>query len=266
MTVLPRLSTYRAAGHGGVGSMCDRSGRRWVQLDGPCWNTLISLPETTTWLDIIPLTGHAAILVCLIVAIASRWRKCQKKYNVESWCNIIISALAAAMIAAISGGFFLSLVFNSNDKTAETVSDQLSESLQAYDSDKDIKLAWQNTMRDGCCCGVRGCQDFTDLAVSVTPSCGSHEYEDTVSNTNITDIGCLDFVLKNVESNSIIIAAFQYIVVMISSFVLLISSYVYQGNVPVSVAEYDAHLEKKLKSKALYRCIGSLQVKLVSIV
>ena len=265
MTVLPILRTYRADGLGGPGSMCDRSGWRWVQLDGPCWNSLVSLPETTTWLDILTLTGHAGVLVCLIVAFASRWRKWLKN-NVEKWCDIIINTLATAMVGSILLGLFLQLLSNSNDHTAETVTDQLTKSLKAYESDKAIKLAWQNTMRDGCCCGVRGCQDFTDLGISVTPSCGSHEHENTVSRTNIADIGCLDFVLKNVQFNSMIITSLQYIIVIFSSFVLMTRCPAH-GNVQVSVGEYDAqHLVGKLKSKELYRCIGSLQVKLVSII
>ena len=216
---MPKLMTYRAAGHGGPWSMCDRSGWRWVQLHGPCWTSLIKLQADTTWYDIIHMTGYAGVLLCSLIVVLLRCTRCSKKHSIEKCCSRIILVLGFAMNLSACGNLYIYVQqYKLSDNMAITIYGQLSESLQFYDNDDTITRAWQNTMLDGCCCGMQGYQDFTNIGMEVPPHCGCYEEQQpglydgctqrskdgcTASpNTNFTNTGCLEFVFHNVSENA----------------------------------------------------------------
>ena len=172
LAVLLSLNVYGTADYINASSSCDRRGIHWVQLYGPCWNSLIKVQATTTWMDITLPIGYALMLLCSIALILYRCTKLSKKYQVERFYENIIKIIATVMIvtAIIKACFFAHLYLPAT-RAAQTdaISSQLSKSLLKYGHDENITRAWQNTMRECCCCGLHGYQDFTNIGVDVPP-------------------------------------------------------------------------------------------------
>ena len=105
------------------------------------------------------------------------------------------------------------------------ISSELSKSLLKYGKDAYTTRAWQNTMREGCCCGVHGYQDFANIGMNVPLHCGCYDEEEqpcfykgctqrhnsdlnrlsecTASpNTTFTNAGCLSFVVDKVDGTT----------------------------------------------------------------
>ena len=123
---------------------------------------------------------------------------------------------------------------------ANAISSELSKSLLQYGHDDNITRAWQNTMREGCCCVLHGYQDFTNIGMDVPPQCGCYEEKEqpylykgctrrynsdshkqsactTAPNTNYTNAGCLSFVEDKVDSSTRFAGAVQFVCVLLST-------------------------------------------------
>ena len=288
LAVLPILILYRAAGHGGPGSLCDRAGWKWVKLWGPCWNSLITLPATTTWYDITILTGYGSILLCLITTIVLRCTASSKKSCVERCCNRIIVGVSFLIMVLTIGVYFCFEHLQAPDISEADVSNQLLEALQVYNHDDVITRAWQNTMRDGCCCGVHGYKDFTDIGMEVSVHCGCYDERQSpalfegcfigsylgctvADNTTFTSAGCLEFVVENVALNTGVMTVILFVFVMFCSGVIFASADCYNvdctfGGDGVTVAGvHEDALQRKIEIKSVYSFKGSLLRKLVRI-
>ena len=164
--------------HGNVFALCDRTYWYWALLHGPCWNSLIKLQATTTWIDITVIIGYALMLLCSVVLMLHRYTKLFGKDLRESfyWKMIIIIAIVMIFMVSLKAYFVYQLYSTSaRPEQANSISSQLSNSLQQYGHNEYIRRAWQNTMRGGCCCGLYGYQDFTNIGVDVPPQCGCYD-------------------------------------------------------------------------------------------
>ena len=215
-------------GYDNAFSSCDRSGWRWAQLYGPCWNSLIKLQPTTTWIDIAVIIGFALILLCSIALVLCRYTKLSKKYPIERFFQKVIAIIPIVILflPILIACFFLQLYMTSSrPMQTKAISSQLSKSLLQYGHDDNITRAWHNTMRDGCCCGLHGYQDFINIGVDAPPHCECYDEEEqhcsykgctrqhnsdsyrqsecTASlNSNFTNAGCLSLVEDKVDSTT----------------------------------------------------------------
>ena len=283
--VISKLITYRAAGHGGPGSMCDRSGWRWVHLHGPCWTSLIKLQADATWYDIIHLTGYAEALLCSLIVVLLRCKCCSKMPSIERCFRRIILTLGFVMVLSAFGNLYIYVQqYKLSDHMAVTISGQLSESLQLYGNDDIITRAWQNTMLDGCCCGMQGYQDFTNIDMEVSPYCGCYKEQQpdlykgcsqlsrigcaAEPNTNITNKGCLEFVFHNTSDNAMTITGIQ----IMFTFLTCAAFIKFTANAKVvciytatSADDFEEISQNKQEVEPVYIFKGPLLLKLVCI-
>ena len=280
--------------HGSFFSMCDREGWKWVQLDGHCWNNLIKLEATTTWMDITVIIGYALILFCSVALILYKCTKLSKKYPLgRFYDNVIVIIAIVMMFMVILKACFLSQLYLTSARPEQTnaISSQLSKSLLQYGHDENITRAWQNTMREGCCCGLHGYQDFTNIGVDVPPQCGcydekeqpclykgctrrynsgSHKLSDCTAapNTNFTNAGCLSFVEDKVDHSTKLLAVFQFVTVVLSVVFILVN-YATTNKTDTRDSEADSDkgqvAQKKTEKKTVYSYSGSLSKILVRI-
>ena len=243
------LVVYGTAGHGGPFSSCDRSGSRWVDLDGPCWNSLIKPQQpTATRTDIILLTGYALILLCTIAIVLYRCTRLSKKYPIESVGQIVILCLTILIVVtAIAEVSCFSEIGRPTYSLKDTIRNQLSESLVQYGHDDHITRAWQNTMREGCCCAVHGYRDFTFKDKDVPPQCGCYDEEQQPDvhkgciqqknfylhtrdgctaeyNTNFTNANCQSFIGDKIDDTTESMRVAQLVCVVVSSVCILLCS------------------------------------------
>ena len=290
LAVLPMLIVYGTvyADHGGLFSSCDRSRWKWVQLYGPCWNSLIKLQVTATWKDITVIIGYALMLLWSAAVALNRCTRVCKNYAIEHiYWKVIVSIAITIIFTAILKAFYFSQQYLTSARPVQTnaISSELSTSLLQYGHDDDITRAWQNTMREGCCCGVYGYQDFTNHDVDIPPHCGcnvkeqqpylykgcTRRYDCTASlNTNFTNAGCLSFVVDQVDSTAKSVAAVQFVTVVISVVLILTHVCLPTANKNVTMND-DANLANKQIPQMRYEentvlfFKGSLSKKLVCI-
>ena len=275
-------------------SSCDRNGWKWVQLYGPCWNSLTKLPATTTWMDITVIIGYVLMLFCTVALGLYRCTKLPKKYQLERcYRNVMVMIATVMMFTVILKACFFSQLYltSARPEQANVISSQLSKSLLQYGHDDVITRAWQNTMRDGCCCGLNGYQDFTNIGMDVPPHCGCYDEEEQpcfykgctrrcISNlnrlsdciasphTNFTNAGCLPFVVDKVDGTTKSVAVAQVVSVMVSAVIILVISAraskkdTLDGDADSAEGQSP---QKKSEKKTVYIFKGSLSKKLVRI-
>ena len=230
------LVFYRGVGNGGPGSFCDRSSWRWVQLDGPCWNSLVNLSDGYGWVDIILLTGYCGISACAITVLIRKYAKCAPNLFVEGFVYRLVVALTIFMLIFVIGLACFRRPSISRDEV-NIISSQLLDSLDLMDG--NVTRAWQNTIRDGCCCGVFGRQDFVDRMMDVSPycRCDAHEWEAPIcypgcyasssqsctadANTTYSKFGCLEYVMEKIQDSKDVMATIQYMSVFITTALIL---------------------------------------------
>ena len=239
--------------HGNYFSLCDRDGWKFAELDGPCWNSLFKLQATTTWIDITFFIGYALMLFCSVALMLYRCTKFSKRYPVERFYRIVTVAIAILMLLTAiykDSSFYKLYMTRSRPVQANAITSQLSKSLLQYGHDDNITKAWQNTMREGCCCGLHGYQDFTNIGVDVPPQCGCYDEDKqpylykgctrrynsdshkqsacTIApNTNYTNAGCLSFVEDKVDDSTNFAARVQFVCVLFSTvFIFLLILFV----------------------------------------
>ena len=277
--------------HGSWLSSCDRRGWKWAQLYGPCWNSLIKLQASTTWMDITLPTGYTLMLLCSVALVLYRCTKLSKKYPMEWIYLAIIVIITIVMIVII----FLKCIFFSQlymtcarPEQAKSISGQLHKSLMKYGHDEDITRAWQNTMREGCCCGLHGYQDFNNIGVDVPLQCdcfykeeqpylykgctqiyNSDSYNHSQCTaphfTKLTNVGCFSFVVDKVDDATYYVKVVQILIVFFSSVSILVIA------MPMGFMLHDAYSANRQipqmehKKKSVYMFKGSLSKKLVRI-
>ena len=250
-------------GHDNALSSCDRSGWRWAQLYGPCWNSLIKLPATTTWIDITVIIGFALMLLCSIALVLCRYTKLLKKYPVERFYQKVIAFMLIVILSlVILKACLFSRLYMTSARPVQTnaISSQLSKSLLQYGHDDNITRAWYNTMRDGCCCGLQGYQDFINIGVDVPPHCECYDEEEQLCsykgcnrqhnsdsyrqsectgslNSNFTNAGCLSFVVDKVDSTTKSVAVVQFVTVVLVGLYILMALYPVTAYVKTTIDE-----------------------------
>ena len=274
-------------------SKCDRSGWKWVQLYGPCWNSLIKLQATWAtsiyvWIDFTVIIGYALMLLCSVTLLLYQCTKISNKYPMErfhqtAFAIAIIGIVIMLMVYLKSCFFLLLYVSSARSGQADVISSQLSKSLLQYGHDDNITRAWQNTMREGCCCGLHGYQDFTNIGMDVPPHCGCYDEEEqpylykrctrvtrqynsdctAALNTKFTNAGCLSFVEKKVDSSTKYVAEVQLFSVIVAAVGVLLISALLCDNCESTKRHIP---QNKSESKTVYSFKGSLAKKLVCII
>ena len=256
LLMLRQVIVYDTAGNSGTDehdslfSLCDRDGWKFAQLYGPCWNSLFKLPATTTWIDITFFVGYALMLFCSVALVLYRCTKFSKRYPVEGFYQIVTVVITILMILTAiykDSNFSQLYMTRSRPVQANVITSQLSKSLLQYGHNDNITRAWQNTMREGCCCGLHGYQDFPNVGVDVPLQCGCFEEEEqpylykgctrqynsdsdkqpactctAAPTTNFTHAGCLSFVVDKVDSSTWFAAVAQFVCVVFSAVFILI--------------------------------------------
>ena len=249
LPMLRQVIVYDTAGnsgtdeHGNYFSTCNREGWKFAELDGPCWNSLFKLPATTTWIDITLFIGYTLMLVFSLALILYRCTKFSKRYPLERSYRIVTVVIAILMLltAVYKDSKFSQLYMTfSRPVQANAITSELSKSLLQHGHDSNITRAWQNTMREGCCCGLHGYQDFTNIGVNVPPQCGCYEEKEqpylykgctrqyisdshkqsactAAPSTNYTNAGCLSFVEDKVDNSTRFAAGVQFVCVLCST-------------------------------------------------
>ena len=274
--------------HGNVFSLCDRTYSNWARLHGPCWNSLIKLQATTTWIDITVIIGYALMLLYSIVLTLHRYTKFLKIDLGDVFYRKVIKIITIVMIFMVSlkTYYFSELYMTSaRPEQANSISSQLSNSLQQYGHNEYLTEAWQNTMQGGCCCGLYGYQDFTNIGVDVPPQCGCYDGDEqpylykgctngyepdsfplstcTASpNTSFTNAGCLSFVVNKVDDTAKYGAVVHIAIVVVSAVVILLSVQTMDDEADSANKKLP---QKKQKKKTAYSFKGSLSKKLVRI-
>ena len=283
--------------HGNVFSLCDRTYWYWALLHGPCWNSLIKLQATSTWIDITVIIGYALMLLCAVALLLYRNTKLFKKDLRESfyWKMIIIIAIVMIFMVSLKAYFFYQLYSTSaRPEQANSISSQLSNSFQQYGHNEYITRAWQNTMLGGCCCGLHGYQDFTNIGVDVPPQCGCYDGDQqhylykgctngyipgsfplstcTASpNSSFTNAGCLSFVVNKVDDTAKYGAVVHIAIVVVSAVVIILICDPIGNTLATIDDDGDSanqqipqnRYKRKQKKKSTYSFKGSLTKKLV---
>ena len=124
----------------------------------------------------------------------------------------MINALCALVFFAGAIVFFNGLrssIYSSELRNIIRV--QLKASLARYNEDGfQLREAWDNTMADGCCCGVDGYQDFSNVNMSIPSVCQTEAYSGcqfskearivSVDGNATFSHGCVDLIMSHINS------------------------------------------------------------------
>ena len=161
------------------GTRCHWNSWDYHGCNGECWNQLVNVDVPLTAFDITGLPTNCLIISLAIVSIiAAYMRKKVIIYVAEviiyvAGCFIILAALVLMVYSGAMGGFFAARHAAPDlDHVTREVRSQLKNSLFSFrEGDPIVNSVWENTMSDGCCCGVDGYSDFLELGQEIPEQC-----------------------------------------------------------------------------------------------
>ena len=211
---------------GNPGAKCNRDIWDHYGLHGECWSSLVSVktPLKLNAYDITGITSNCLIILLSLLSVIAAYKK-KKIIIYVVGCLIILATLVLILYTCLIISLFAESrdAPNSFDSSGE-VYDQLMDSLHAYrDGDPTVMNAWENMMKEGCCCGVVGYRDFLKTGTDIPEycTCNVEKTSDrmiyypgtrvcyTITSRechvepkfNVTSIGCREYVLDQVQEN-----------------------------------------------------------------
>ena len=194
---------------------------QWFHSDSSqeCWNQLINVEVPMDVYDITCLTSNCLIILFSVLSvIAAHKRKEHMIY--AAGCPMTLTAVILMLNTCLMVGQYQdSHDVPDSSRISEEVGDQLQYSMDMYNNNyPDIKRSWDNTMKDGCCCGLHSYKDLLELGMEIPVFCKciSHTtrrygYEnetcygnadifcDNVPEYNVTSRGCLRYIMTHIQ-------------------------------------------------------------------
>ena len=218
VTVLPVLVRLSSPGN-------KETRYQWLQYDSSrkCWNQLIDGNVTTSVYDITDPTTHGFIILLSVFSVVAAYK--QKNIMIVNAGCILIITLEVLMLFT----YQMAVQYKEShgvpylSRISEEVHNQLQISKDEYNKDyPDIKRSWDNTLKDGCFCGVDSYKDFLEHRNQIPEYCkctlpgpsGSRRYSyptcsdnadisyDNVSEYNVTSRGCFRYIIGHIQHDN----------------------------------------------------------------
>ena len=188
----------------------------WVSpyTKSPCWTDLVYYDQEINWFDGILSFYVGFLLACsfgVLIGVA-QCRKTPRKVSTFKRSINLITISSICYLLLLAGGIVFFDSFRSSIYSTDlrdSIRMQLEYSLPLYDADGfRLREAWDNTMEDGCCCGVAGYRDFNILNMSIPAVCQSQHHICDIyldSGTVLVDgnetfsLGCLDSIMASID-------------------------------------------------------------------
>ena len=218
VTVLPVLVRLSSPGNKGTRY-------QWLQHDSSqkCWNQLIDVNVTTSVYDITDLTTHGFIILLSVFSVVAAYK--QKNIIIVNAGCILIITLEVLMLFT----YQMAVQYKEShdvpylSRISKGVHNQLQISKDKYNNNyADIKRSWDNTIQDGCFCGVDSYRDFLELRNQIPeyckctfpgpsgykryshPTCSDNAdiFFDIVPEYNVTSRGCFRYIIGHIPHDS----------------------------------------------------------------
>ena len=188
----------------------------WVSpyTPSPCWTDLVNYYQNMNWFDVTLMVCIGCLIACSFGVLIDvvQYHKTPRKVSSFRCTISLITISSRAYLLLLVGAIVFFNSFRSSIYSTDlrdNIRMQLEYSLPLYDADGfRLREAWDNTMEDGCCCGVDGYRDFDILNMSIPSVCQiQHHFCDIyldsgpvlVDGEETSSLGCLDSILANID-------------------------------------------------------------------
>ena len=202
------------------GTRCHWNSWNYHGGNGECWSQLVNVDVPLTAFDITGLATNCLIISLAIVSIIAAYMR-KKVIIYVAGCFIILTALVLMVYSGAMGGFFAARhAVPDSDYITREVHSQLKNSLFSFrEGDPIVNSVWENTMSDGCCCGVDGYSDFLELGQEIPEQCTCRIQRNSYSNDfysrcyatdnnchldtkyNVTSKGCFGMIMTQIQND-----------------------------------------------------------------
>ena len=197
---------------------CDRHKWGYFGIDGDCWSSLVHIKVPLSAYDITGIAISCLIILLSVLSVIAAYKR-KKIIIYVAGCLIILAALVLMAYTGILGGLYAANrdVPQSSYISGE-VHRQLKSSLFDYrEGNRAVIGAWENTMKEDCCCGVDGFGDFLEIGVTIPERCAckGHSKKNPFdrpncstdrtrvchmdSTYNVTTRGCLGHIMDQIQ-------------------------------------------------------------------
>ena len=223
------------------GTHCDRHTWGYFGIDGDCWSSLVNIKVPLSAYDITGITFNCLIILLSVLSVIAAYKR-MKIIIYVAGCLIILASLVLMAYTGILGGLYAANrdVPQSSHISSE-VHRQLKSSLFDYrEGNRAVIGAWENTMKEDCCCGVDGFGDFPDIGVTIPERCACKGHSEKNpfdrpycstdrtrechmdSTYNVTTRGCLGHIMDQVQDYQKVVHVVKMITFMSVSTLQLI--------------------------------------------
>ena len=192
------------------GTRCHWNSWDYHRGNGECWSQLVNVDVPLTAFDITGLATNCLIISLAIVSIIAAYMR-KKVIIYVAGCIIILTTLVLMVYSGAMGGFFAARHdAPDSEHVKREVRSQLKNSLFSFrEADPIVNSVWENTMSDGCCCGVDGYSDFLELGQEIPEQCTCRFRRNScyyynchmVTGYNVTSKGCFGMIMTQIQND-----------------------------------------------------------------